>query len=113
MSASAGAAARLVRQDGAPWRLEGALTKDTVPALHAEPLEGVAGHAVLDLTAVSQFDSTALALLLAWSRRLREQGATLELRGVSPQLQEVAKVCGVAGLLGLSPPRDVSGEQHP
>lgn len=97
--------ARLRHGPEGRWLLDGAVTKDTVLALlvEGEALLGAGGAVALDLGELDQFDSTALALLLEWSRRLRAGGGTLALERVPDQLRQVAEVCGVAQVLAIAP----------
>jgi phospholipid transport system transporter-binding protein len=53
----------------------------------------------LDLSAVTQFDSSALACLLAFKRDLAAQNQGLALVAVPEKLQKLAQLCGVDALL--------------
>ena len=57
------------------------------------------GEAVLDASALSQFDSSALAVVLACRRAVIAKGATLRVTGLPARAQALAKVYGVAALL--------------
>ncbi len=55
--------------------------------------------AELDAAALQEFDSSAVALLLALARRARERGAVLRLPGLPARLRELAVLYGVGELL--------------
>ena len=59
---------------------------------------------VLDASALSQFDSAALAVLLECRRTLLAQGRTLQVQGLPAALGRMALLYGVDGLLGLPVP---------
>ena len=54
------------------------------------------GEAVLDASALTQFDSSALAVLLACQRAAQLRGCTVTVVGLPPQAYQLAKVYGVA-----------------
>jgi phospholipid transport system transporter-binding protein len=58
------------------------------------------GHeAELDASALSHFDSSALAVVLACRRAVLAQGAQLRVQGLPARAQALAQVYGVAELL--------------
>lgn len=59
---------------------------------------------VLDASALRQFDSAALAVLLECRRALLAQGRSLQLQGLPEALGRMAALYGVDGLLGLTEP---------
>lgn len=72
------------------------------PALRAEAAQvlAAAGQDVrLSAAALTDFDSSAISLLLSASRQCREQGAILKLDAAPEKLRELARVYGVAELL--------------
>lgn len=56
----------------------------------------------IDAGALTQFDSAALAVLIAAQRRLHAHGQVLRLHNVPTRLGELARAYGVDALLGLS-----------
>ena len=56
-------------------------------------------EAVLDASALNQFDSSALAVVLACRRAVMSQGAALHVQGLPARAQALAQVYGVAELL--------------
>lgn len=57
------------------------------------------GEAVLDASALSQFDSSALAVILACRRAVLARGAQLRVTGLPERAQALAKVYGLSALL--------------
>jgi phospholipid transport system transporter-binding protein len=57
------------------------------------------GEAVLDASALSHFDSSALAVVLACRRAVLAQGGQLRVQGLPARAQALAQVYGVAELL--------------
>jgi phospholipid transport system transporter-binding protein len=57
------------------------------------------GEAVLDASALVQFDSSALAVILACRRAVLARGAQLRVTGLPERAQALAKVYGLSALL--------------
>jgi phospholipid transport system transporter-binding protein len=57
------------------------------------------GEPVLDASALTQFDSSALAVILACRRAVLARGAQLRVRGLPARAQALAKVYGLSALL--------------
>jgi phospholipid transport system transporter-binding protein len=57
------------------------------------------GEAVLDASALRQFDSSALAVILACRRAVLARGAQLRVTGLPERAQALAKVYGLSALL--------------
>ena len=57
------------------------------------------GEAVLDASALAQFDSSALAVILACRRAVLARGAQLRVTGLPARAQALAKVYGLSDLL--------------
>ncbi len=53
----------------------------------------------LDASALTEFDSSALAVLLGLRREVVSRGSALQVAGVSPRLRELASLYGVMDLL--------------
>ncbi|MFP4905213.1 lipid asymmetry maintenance protein MlaB, partial [Paraburkholderia sp. BR14261] len=58
-----------------------------------------AGAPAVDCAALTQFDSSALAVLIAWQRAARERGASLAVLNMPPALASLARAYGVDSLL--------------
>jgi phospholipid transport system transporter-binding protein len=70
-------------------------------ALQAAPTGG--GALRVDASALAEFDSAALALLLQARREAQARGRGFELHGAPPALRQLAQLYGVGALLGLDP----------
>jgi phospholipid transport system transporter-binding protein len=68
-------------------------------ALSAGLARIAAGATAVDCAPLTQFDSSALAVLIAWQRAARERGATLEVLNLPPKLASLAHAYGVDPLL--------------
>jgi phospholipid transport system transporter-binding protein len=53
----------------------------------------------LDASALTEFDSSALAVLLGLRRVLTQKGSSLQVKGMTPRLRELASLYGVLELL--------------
>lgn len=60
------------------------------------------GASVIDLSAVTEADSSAVAVLLAWTRIAGERGQALSIVGVPNSIRSLANLYGVAELLPLA-----------
>ncbi|MDR1423266.1 MAG: STAS domain-containing protein [Azoarcus sp.] len=80
-------------------KLEGALTLQTVAASLQRPLP--AGDFTIDLGGLTQTDSAALALLLAWLRRAKARGSRVKLRALPESLHALASLYGIDALLPI------------
>ncbi|ANZ43106.1 hypothetical protein BBK82_28855 [Lentzea guizhouensis] len=87
------------------WRVvavAGELDIDTVPVLSARLDADVTGkHAVLDLAQLQFMDSTGLALVLDWHRRLAEAGGQLRIAAVQAPVMRLFTLADVVGVLSL------------
>ena len=82
--------------------IDGPILMDNVTELLRSGLHYVAaGNRVVDLSQVSEVDSSAVALLLQWMRAAHRQGGTLSLLEVPESLRTLADLYGVSNLLAL------------
>lgn len=78
-----------------------ALTFDNASAALAQGNAALAaGDTTFDLGGVKAADSSALALMLAWQRRARAHGHSVQFLNVPANVDALAKLYGVDGLLG-------------
>ncbi len=76
------------------------LTMDEAEMVLAQGLQAIAaGETQIDLGALQQFDSAAVATLLAWQRASSKMGKTLRIAQLPPGLESLAKLYGVDQLL--------------
>lgn len=86
----------------------GPLTMDTAAGHLRSGRELLAsGDVLVDLSAISGFDSAALALLLDWMREGAAKGAGLKFAAMPPGLSSLAQLYGVDELLS---PDGVAGK---
>ena len=62
----------------------------------------------VDAAGLQQFDSSALAVLLECRRLAEKSGRAFELSGAPPRLGQLARLYGVAELLGFAPVQESS-----
>lgn len=83
------------------------LTHDEAPACARMLHQGLAGQpgsvAIVDASALTHFDSSALAVLLECRREAGVLGRGFAVKGLSQRLRELAMLYGVAGLLPAAP----------
>jgi phospholipid transport system transporter-binding protein len=84
-----------------PARLTMAEAAAALAALRAAPAQG--GALRVDASALAEFDSAALALLLQARREAGARGRGFELLGAPLGLRQLAGLYGVGELLGLGP----------
>jgi anti-anti-sigma factor len=87
------------------WRVlavAGELDIDTVPVLAARLDADVTGaHAGLDRAGLQFLDSTGLALVLDWHRRLSEAGGQLRIAATQAPVRRLFELADVAQVLSL------------
>ena len=80
--------------------LPSTLTQQNAIAVELDGLRDLAQLQTVDCTALRDFDSSALAVLIAWQKKLRHGQRELTLVSPPPKLCVLAQVYGVAELLG-------------
>lgn len=68
-------------------------------ALAAGAAQIAAGATYVDCASLMQFDSSALAVLIAWQRAAREHGRALAILNLPPALASLARAYGVDELM--------------
>ena len=79
--------------------LSGELDVAAAPHLRACLLERADQYVTLDFSDVTFVDSTAIGILLAATKRMREAGGALVLHGVQPRQLRVLRITGVVDFL--------------
>lgn len=83
------------------------LTHDQAPACVRMLRQGLtvqtASAVVVDASALTQFDSSALAVLLECRREAKDRNRGFSVKGLPVKLRELATLYGVAGLLPAAP----------
>jgi len=88
------------RREGNRLLLDGVLTVDTVAKVleDTSPQDRAAAE-VVDLAGVTEVDSAAVALAIAWLREARAAGRTIRFENLPPAMAKLARLYGVAGLI--------------
>lgn len=83
--------------------VRGPLRYATVPGLWqaARQLATEAPLVIVDLSGVTESDSASIALLLEWMREVQGRGGEIRFSGMPKQLEAIARVSGLEGLLPL------------
>ena len=90
----------MIRREAGRLLLSGPVTLGNVAALLEEGRRHLAeGAATVDLGEVTELDSSALALLLAWLRDARAAGRSLAFANLPDGLRTIARLYGVEDLL--------------
>ncbi len=89
-----------MRREGNRLLLEGAVTVATVPSrLGAGAAQLGDGVEVVDFAAVTEVDSAALALALAWLRATRAAGRTVRFANLPRAMENLARLYALDELL--------------
>jgi len=96
-----------MQREGDRVTVSGRLTLDTARAAASSLFEGesrfVAGDKlVVDLAQVEAVDSSAVSVLLQWSRHARENGVQLSFVNLPPNLRSLVNLYDVAEVLSIS-----------
>ena len=90
----------MMRREGSRIVLSGTLTLANVAAVLEEGRRHLAeGVGTVDLGEITELDSSALALLLAWLREAKAAGRALAFANLPESLQTIARLYGVEDLL--------------
>ena len=77
------------------------VTQENALQLQKEGLLNSPSLRTIDCSALKDFDSTALTVLLAWQKKLKSEGQSIAVEQAPEKLRVLAGVYGVAALLGL------------
>lgn len=84
-----------------PFFLPQIVTQENAMQLQKEGLLNLTDLRSVDCSALKDFDSTVLTILLAWKNRLQEDGHLISVERAPEKLKVLASVYGVSALLGL------------
>jgi phospholipid transport system transporter-binding protein len=84
-----------------PFFLPKTVTQENAVQLEKEGLLNLANLKIIDCSALKDFDSTALTVLLAWQKKLKANGHPLSLEHTPEKLRVLAGLYGVSALLGM------------
>jgi phospholipid transport system transporter-binding protein len=83
--------------------LTGSFTLDAIPRIEREAAGQLDADGVtIDLSAITEVDSTAVSLLLQWQREASAKGRKLTLLAPPASLVSLAKLYGVEDFLAFS-----------
>uniref|UniRef100_B1XSU5 Sulfate transporter/antisigma-factor antagonist STAS n=1 Tax=Polynucleobacter necessarius subsp. necessarius (strain STIR1) TaxID=452638 RepID=B1XSU5_POLNS len=77
------------------------VTQENALRLQKEGLLNSLSLQSIDCSALKDFDSTVLTVLLAWQKKLKTEGKSISVERAPEKLKVLAGVYGVAALLGL------------
>ena len=90
----------MIVRDGDRYFIEGALTMATVQTALAEGRQLFDGPQVqVDLSRITEVDSSALSVLLEWVRVASDGGRTMRYMDLNANLKSLAVLYGVSDLL--------------
>ena len=84
-----------------PFCLPQVVTQKNILQLQQEGLINLSELSRVDCSALKDFDSTVLTVLLAWQKSLQADGQSLVVEHAPEKLKVLAGVYGVSALLGL------------
>lgn len=84
-----------------PFPLPQIVTQENALQLQKEGLLNIATLNTIDCSALIDFDSTVLTVLLAWQKKLQADGDSLTIEHPPEKLKVLASVYGVSAMLGL------------
>ena len=87
----------MLTREGATLKVAGPMNIDSVSALLAQSVGMLDGATQVDLSGVTEADSSAVSLLLEWRRQAKE--TTLRFTHLPPALKSLADLYGVADLI--------------
>ena len=89
----------IVREGNRYW-LEGPVTLAVVSALRVQGEQQFEGDSlVVDFSRVSDVDSSALSLILEWSRHAAAKGRRIAFANLGANLSAISELYGVSGLI--------------
>jgi phospholipid transport system transporter-binding protein len=96
----------MIGRQGDRYVVEGAVTLDNVLALLAESERLFEGEkVVVDFSPVTQVDSSAVSLMLEWSRRARARGASIEFANLVESVASLVNLYGIEAFVPLAAAR--------
>ena len=87
--------------EGDRCTLQGAVTAESVVALLVQGAQRFTAPSVtVDLSGVTEVDSSALSLLLEWRREAARNGREIRFRNLPASMKSLAELYGITELLG-------------
>ncbi len=88
-----------IASEGGRLRLSGPITLATAAELGAAADQYLSGEVVVDLSAVTEVDSSALSLLFEWQRAAQRRQCKLSFCNLPASLASLADLYGVTDLI--------------
>jgi len=85
-----------------PFLLPSKVTQENVVQLERDGLFNLAALQTVDCSALIDFDSTVLTVLLAWQKKLLTKDESISIVSAPEKLKVLAGVYGVSALLGIA-----------
>jgi phospholipid transport system transporter-binding protein len=93
----------MIIRNGDRYLIQGPVTLENVNAMLDEVERSLDGaRVVVDLSGVTEVDSSAVSLLLEWTRRVRSRSGEIEFTGVGKNLLSLTDLYGVAALIRIA-----------
>jgi phospholipid transport system transporter-binding protein len=89
----------MIVRRGDHYLIDGAVTLESVGALIADGIALEGASVIVDLSGVTNADSSALSLLLEWVRQFRRSGRQIAFANLSGNLRSLAELYGVVDLI--------------
>ena len=87
----------MLTREGDTLKIAGPMNIDSVAALLAQSAGMLNGAKLVDLSGVTEADSSAVSLLLEWRRQTKD--GALRFANLPPALKSLAELYGVADLI--------------
>lgn len=98
----------MIEFDGDHMRVSGPLTLVTAREAALTVICPTCKVSVVDLGGVTAVDSSALGVLMQWSRQARELSLNLTFINIPASLRSLADLYDVAGMLSISDPANLT-----
>lgn len=92
----------MIERSNGALAVRGAMVMANARALLADGCAGIGADSVVDLSAVDEADSSALAVMLGWLRHAQATNRRLSFVGVPAGLLSLAELYGISDLLPLA-----------
>ncbi|MGQ0577338.1 MAG: STAS domain-containing protein [Betaproteobacteria bacterium] len=93
----------MISRQGERYLIEGPVTLASIGALRAEASRGFEGNPVIvDLSGVTETDSSAISLMLEWTRHARGRNRQILFVNLGESLRSIANLYGVTDLIPVA-----------
>ena len=93
----------MISRQGERYLIEGPVTLACISALLAEVVRGFEGNpVVVDFSGVTEADSSAISLILEWTRRMHGSNRQIFFANLGESLRSIANLYGVTDLIPVA-----------